>query len=115
MCCVWFLLLLGWPKYGNWGVIWPTEGIQNMPVATEFIAFFNDLAYQVMKDSFPTIPIMDGYWISYARPDNREINIGPKKALEKKLSHPGVEVVTAMLRTWTTIVTQSDLCRGEEP
>ena len=84
-----------------------------MPVATEFIDFFNDIAYEVMKDSFPTIPIMDGYWISYARPDNREVNLGKKKALEKKLSHPGVEVVTALLRTWTTIVTQSDVCKEE--
>jgi hypothetical protein len=38
----------GWPKYGNWGVNWPTDGIQNMPVATDFIAFFNELALQVM-------------------------------------------------------------------
>jgi hypothetical protein len=84
-----------------------------MPVATEFIAFFNELAYQVIQDNFPTISVMDGYWISYARPDNREINMGPKKALEKKLSHPGVEVASAMLRTWTTIVAQSDLCKEE--
>ncbi|CAB9496053.1 expressed unknown protein [Seminavis robusta] len=104
----------GWPKYGNWGVFWPTEGAQNMPVATEFIDFFNDIAYEVMKDSFPTIPVMDGYWVSYARPDNREVSSAKKKALEKKLSHPGVEVVSAMLRTWTTIVAQSELCEEEE-
>ena len=81
-----------------------------MPVATEFIDFFNDVAYDVMKESFPTIPVMDGYWISYARPDNREISKGSKKALEKKLSHPGIEVVMTMLRSWVTVVAQSDVC-----
>ena len=81
-----------------------------MPVATEFIGFFNDIAYDVMKDSFPTIPVMDGYWISYARPDNREISVGNKKALEKKLSHPGMEVVFTLLRQWTSIIVQSKVC-----
>lgn len=82
-----------------------------MPVATDFVGFFNEIAYDVLKDSFPEIPIMDGYWISYARPDNREITPGLKKALEKKLSHPGLEVVLTLLRQWTTIVLQSDVCR----
>lgn len=102
----------GWPKYGNFDVTWPPEGQQNMPVATEFIDFFNYIAYDVMKDSFPTIPVMDGYYISYARPDNREIALGTKKALERKLSHPGLEVVLALLRQWTTIVAQSETCAG---
>ena len=84
-----------------------------MPVATEFIDFFNDIAYDVMKENFKTIPIMDGYWVSYARPDNREITSKKKGVLERKLSHPGLEVVFAMLRTWSTIVAQSDLCTDE--
>ena len=84
-----------------------------MPVSTEFVAFFNDIVFDVMKESFPTIPIMDGYWVSYARPDNREINMGPKQALAKKMSHPGNEVVLAMLRSWVTVVTQSEVCKKE--
>ena len=82
-----------------------------MPVATEFIDFFNDIAFEVLQDAFPTISIMDGYWVSYARPDNREIAPGKKKTLERKLSHPGLEVVSVMLRTWATIVAQSDVCK----
>lgn len=104
---------IGWPKYGNYGVTWPVEGGQNMPVSTEFVDFFNNIAYDVMKESFPSIPIMDGYWVSYARPDNREINKGPKQALAKKMSHPGREVALAMLRSWVTIVTQSEVCKKE--
>jgi len=82
-----------------------------MPVATEFVDFFNGIAYDVLKDFSPMISIMDGYWISYARPDNREITIGPKQALEKKLSHPGFEVVSTLLRQWTSIVAQSEVCQ----
>lgn len=82
-----------------------------MPVATDFVGFFNEIAYDVIKESFPDISIMDGYWISYARPDNREITVGVKKALEKKLSHPGMEVVFALLRQWTTIIVQSEVCK----
>lgn len=103
----------GWPKYGNYGVVWPTEGTQNMPVSTEFIDFFNEIAFDVFKDSFPTIPVMDGYWVSYARPDNREVSQRVKKTLENKLSHPGMEVVMTLLRTWVTIVAQSDVCKKE--
>ena len=83
-----------------------------MPVSTEFVDFFNDIAYDVLKDSFPTIPVMDGYWITHARPDNREIHRGLKKTLSSKLSHPGVEVVLTMLRTWVTIVAQSEVCKA---
>ena len=83
-----------------------------MPVATDFVGFFNEIAYDVIQESFPDIPIMDGYWISYARPDNREITVGFKKALEKKLSHPGMEVVFALLRQLTTIIVQSEVCKA---
>lgn len=80
-----------------------------MPVATDFIDFFNKIAYSVMKEGFPEIPVMDAFWVSYARPDNREV-AGKKRALEKKLSHPGRDVVYAILRSLSTIVAQSNLC-----
>lgn len=82
-----------------------------MPVATEFVDFFNDIAFNILKDQFPRIPIMDGYWVSYARPDNREISKRDKQALAKKMSHPGIEVALALLRSWVTVVTQSDVCK----
>ena len=57
------LLFPAWPKYGNYGIVWPFEGSQNMPVATEFVDFFNKIAYDIMKEGFPDIPIMDAYWV----------------------------------------------------
>jgi len=45
------------------------------------------------------IEIMDGYWITHPRPDNRETgDIG------KKLSHPGLEVLGTMARMWWMLV-----------
>ncbi|OEU21532.1 hypothetical protein FRACYDRAFT_235157 [Fragilariopsis cylindrus CCMP1102] len=90
-----------WPKYGNWGIQWDHNG-QRMPLVSDFSAVFNDIAYEVILDAnnnYDGIDIMDGYWITYPRPDNREIgDIG------NKLSHPGSEVVSAMSRKWATLI-----------
>lgn len=106
----------GWPKYGNFGVAWdPTQG-QGLPLDAAFVDRFNRIAVEYIigqvvvvvgdsKDS--NLYIMDGYWISLSRPDNREVN---KNAdLGKKLSHPGHEVVYAMVRFFVMMMTQT-LC-----
>lgn len=107
-------MITGWPKYGNYGVVWPNDGPQRLPVSTEIIPHFNQIALDVLHNkefSSSNIHIMDGWWVSYARPDNREISPGKKKATEKKLSHPGYEVIGAMIQNFAAIVTQSELCR----
>jgi len=86
-----------WPKYGNYGIDW-NQNAQGMVLVSDFCDAFNEIAFEVLK-GFPQIQIMDGYWITYARPDNREIgDIG------KKLSHPGVEVLSAMTRKWVMLM-----------
>ena len=87
-----------WPKYGNFGVEWPMGG-QLMPVATDAIPFFNEIACGILMENFPEIDRMDGYWITYSRPDNREVG-----TIGSKLSHPGLEVLSAMARIWSTLV-----------
>jgi hypothetical protein len=89
-----------WPKYGNFGVDWPMGG-QLMPVATDVIPFFNDIAYGVFKENFLDIHLMDGFWITYSRPDNREVG-----SVGSKLSHPGLEVLSAMTRIWSMLLLQ---------
>ena len=89
-----------WPKYGNWGIGWE-HNPQRMPLVSDFSAKFNEIAFEVLADYKKDggIDIMDGYWITYPRPDNREIgDIG------NKLSHPGVEVLSAMARKWAMLV-----------
>lgn len=89
----------GWPKYGNYGIEWSWNA-QVMPMATEAIPSFNEIAYNVITTDFnDSISIMDGYWITNSRPDNREI--GP---IGNKLSHPGLEVQNAMARIWAMII-----------
>jgi len=94
-----------WPKYGNFGIDW-NDNPQDMPLVSDFSAVFNEIAFGVLADYTGTgngnnIAIMDGYWITHPRPDNREIgDIG------KKLSHPGVEVLSTMARTWAMLISE---------
>jgi hypothetical protein len=48
---------------------------------------------QVPTSSFQ---IMDAYWMTLARPDNRELSEKGKRA---KLAHPGTEVMSAIVGT----------------
>mmetsp|Transcript_9013 Transcript_9013/g.14455 ORF Transcript_9013/g.14455 Transcript_9013/m.14455 type:complete len:555 (-) Transcript_9013:256-1920(-) len=86
-----------WPKYGNWGIEWNTHG-QAMPLVSDFCAAFNYIAFEVLAEQ-DGIGIMDGYWITYSRPDNREIG-----EIGKKLSHPGDEVLSFMSRIWAKMI-----------
>ena len=88
-----------WPKYGNFGLEWPIGG-QALPVTTDVPPMFNELAIDVLRRKFSdSIKILDGFWITYSRPDNREI--GP---IGNKLSHPGLEVQSAMSRIWAMVL-----------
>jgi hypothetical protein len=89
----------GWPKYGNFGVDWPTNNGQSLPLAPDTVSRFNDIAYGVLSKHRGDIHIMDGFWITYARPDNREIG-----STGKKLSHPGFEVLSFMTRIWSQLI-----------
>eukprot|EP00536_Pseudo-nitzschia_multiseries_P012944 jgi/Psemu1/290602/fgenesh1_pg.523_\ len=94
-----------WPKYGNFGIDWSVHP-QDMPLVSDFSALFNKVAFDLLEDhrgkgtnDGNRIDIMDGYWITHPRPDNREIgDIG------KKLSHPGVEVLSTMARMWLMLI-----------
>ena len=91
-----------WPKYGNWGIGWEANA-QNMPLVSDFSHAFNEIAVDVVNqmnaEAKDKIHIMDAYWMTYARPDNREIgDIG------NKLSHPGDEVLSVMARMWSKTV-----------
>mmetsp|Transcript_29728 Transcript_29728/g.85530 ORF Transcript_29728/g.85530 Transcript_29728/m.85530 type:complete len:523 (+) Transcript_29728:88-1656(+) len=92
-----------WPKWGNYGIEWPTGG-QGMPVATELVSYFNEVAFDTLLSKFPNIKLVDGYWITYSRPDNREVG-----QIGNKLSHPGLEVQSAMTRIWCMVLLEQ-LC-----
>jgi hypothetical protein len=75
-----------------------------LPLDPSFVPYFNRIAVETLENHYAanTFLVVDGYWITQARPDHREtdrqVHIG------KKLSHPGPEVVDAMVRIWTMIL-----------
>lgn len=101
----------GWPKYGNYGVAWSPIHRQGLPLDAGFVDRFNRVAIDHIIEKVnrntksKRIEIMDGYWISLPRPDNREIS---KKAdIGKKLSHPGHEVIYAMVQFFSMMTVQT--------
>ena len=90
-----------WPKYGNFGIEWPF-GSQTLPLVSDMVSYFNDIAFEVLGAYGDSIQITDGYWITYSRPDNREIG-----TIGSKLSHPGLEVQSAMVRTLAMLILEN--------
>jgi hypothetical protein len=71
------------------------------------VAHFNQIAYDVLS-GVDGIHVLDGYWLTLARPDNRQVGLGNK--LGKHLVHPGQEVLHAMVRVWMHVLLDSMLC-----
>jgi hypothetical protein len=70
---------------------------------------FNHVAFEIMQQR--RIPVVDAYWLSLARPDNREIS--EKNKLSKKLVHAGLEVYDVLIREWITLVTTSAMQKSK--
>jgi len=99
-----------WPKYGNYGIAWDPRHAQELPLDAAFAERFNRVAVnQIGKMNEASLRdkkifIVDAYWMTLSRPDNRETN---KEAdIGKKLSHPGYEVTDYMVRVWWQVAMQ---------
>jgi hypothetical protein len=93
----------GWMPYGNFGFAWNPNAYQPYSLSPNAVDHFNRVAKETVADaSDGRFLIVDGYFITLARPDHREI--GVDNAIGKHLVHPGVEVVDAMAKIWLTIV-----------
>ena len=104
----------GWPKYGNWGFGWDTVVPQVLPRDPTFIAHLNDAAYEVLSEynnafrnssGATAISTMDGYWLTLARPDHREI--ARINTIGKHLVHGGIEIVDVLVRKWSMMILES--------
>jgi hypothetical protein len=101
-----------WPKYGNYGVAWDPRYAQELPLDATFVERFNEIAINEISSLHSNniqlsaltkrIDIVDAYWMTLSRPDNRETN--RKVDLGKKLSHPGLEVIENMVLVWWQVV-----------
>ena len=93
----------GWMPYGNFGFAWKPNEYQPYSLSPNSVAHFNQVAMETVEEaSGGRFLIVDGYYITLARPDHREI--GEDNAIGKHMVHPGVEVVHAMAQIWLTIV-----------
>ena len=97
-----------WPRWGNWGFSWPLNDNeqtqrQRLPLTSHMAAHFNNIAFSEISSKFKSIHIVDEYWLTLARPDDREKNGGPTSVLGH-LVHPGFEVYDVMMRQLLTIV-----------
>ena len=89
-----------WMKWGNYGTAWSPGMAHVFTTSPHVVDEFNSVALRVLDD-FDGFDINDGYWITLARPDNRQIDHA--HAAGKHLVHPGLEVLRAMGRTWMTL------------
>ena len=94
----------GWSRYGNFDIEWPTNETQSLALSSNMVSHFNDIAFNVLKNTPSSIQIMDAYWLTLARPDNRQV--GVVKNTKKHLVHPGEEVLQAMVRNWILILVE---------
>ena len=93
----------GWMPYGNFGFAWNPNEYQPYSLSPNAVTHFNEAAKEVVRDvSGGRFLVIDGYYITLARPDHREI--GEDNAIGKHMVHPGTEVVDAMASIWLTVV-----------
>ena len=105
-----------WPKYGNYGFAWDPRYAQELPLDAAFVERFNRIAVDELRrlnansTAQKKIAMVDSYWMTLARPDNREIN--KEIVVGQKMSHPGYEVTAYIVRVWWQVATQLLLCRS---
>jgi hypothetical protein len=92
-----------WPKWGTFGNSWPANEKQPLPFSSSFAEHFNTIAWEVMKEF--DIPVMDAYWLSLSRPDNREANA--KNDIARKMAHAGPEVYSVLVRKWAMVALET--------
>lgn len=105
-----------WPKFGNYGVGWDPSKEQSLPLDSGFVDEFNRLAVDFLqavvtkkgRSSTPVILLKDDhFWMTLSRPDNREVgSSNANRNIGKKMSHPGAEVIEAMVNIWLMLIAQ---------
>ncbi len=89
-----------WHRYGNFGFGWKK---MNQPYTKthHFVDKYNQIAYDILK-KYPSVHILDGYWLTLPRPDNTEASKENKAG--KHMAHPGLAVTDVLVRKWFTFL-----------
>jgi hypothetical protein len=99
-----------WHKWGVFGNYWPPAKKQPMPFTTSFVEYFNEIAWDIMREM--KVPIMDTYWLTLSRPDHREVN--EINGIQNKMVHAGLEVYSVLVRKWSMMILEA-ACPGVVP
>lgn len=90
-----------WPKWGLYSAAWRPAAPQIFPRFPQASYEFNRVALDTLR-SFKDVYVMDGYWLTYARPDHREVT--PPNTLSDKLVHAGPEVYSVLTRQFAAMI-----------
>jgi hypothetical protein len=99
-----------WPKWGTFGGSWPAAKKQPMPFTTSFVEYFNEIAWDIMREM--RIPVMDTYWLTLSRPDHREVS--EDNNIKNKMCHAGPQVYSVLVRKWFMMILES-ICPSVVP
>jgi hypothetical protein len=92
-----------WHKWGMFGNFWPAAKKQPMPFTTSFVEYFNEIAWDIMREM--KVPVMDTYWLTYSRPDHREVDL--LQDIKKKMVHAGPLVYSVLVRKWSMMILET--------
>jgi hypothetical protein len=92
-----------WHKWGMFGNYWPAAQKQEMPFTTSFVEYFNEIAWDIMREM--KVPIMDTYWLTLSRPDHREVN--NLNSINMKMIHAGPQVYSVLVRKWFMMILEA--------
>jgi hypothetical protein len=100
---VWQTTTAGWPKWGMYAASWPGDVKQKLPLAPNFVEYFNEIAWDVMQEF--NVSVQDAYWLTLSRPDHRDAR--EKNALGKRLVHAGPQVYSVTMRKWAMMILET--------
>jgi len=107
---VWQSTSAGWPKWGVYGAAWNPRVRQIVQLSPNAVESLNAVAWEVVAEK-KGVPVMDYYWLTLSRPDNRQID--EENRLTQHLVHPGLEVLSAVARKWATMILEAIRDYGE--
>jgi hypothetical protein len=84
---VWQTTTAGWPKWGMYAASWPGDVKQKLPLAPNFVEYFNEIAWDVMQDY--------------------NISVREQNALGKRLVHAGPQVYSVTMRKWAMMILET--------
>ena len=97
----WQTTMAAWPKWGVPSAAWPWT-YQHYPLDISVCEEFNQIAAEVLPDH---VPVLDTYWLTYSRPDHRQVD--EKNSVTGRLMHAGPEVYSVLTRQWAHVVLET--------